>query len=123
MQSVIHALAFSPNAGYLAIGDQNGAVALLGPHSRGRTKVYHRHTGAILALAWSPNNTMLATGGEDNTAVVLDVTSGHRLHTLPPGGAVNGLAWEPAGTNRLASACADSTVNVWDMNSSAPAIY
>lgn len=123
VQAVIHALAVSPNGHYLAIGGQNGAVALLDLQVRGRTKVYHLHTGAILSLAWSPNNTMLATGGEDNTTAVLDVTSGHRLHTLPHGGVVNGLAWEPVGTNRLASACADSTVNVWNMNSSAPAIY
>ena len=123
MQAVIHALAVSPSGRYLAIGGQNGSVALLDLQVPGHPKVYHLHSGAILSLAWSPNSTMLASGGADNTAIVLDTRSGRRLHTLPHGGVVNGLAWEPAGTNRLATACADSTVNVWGMDSSVRAIY
>ncbi len=123
IQTVIHALAVSPNGRYLAIGGQNGTVALLDLQVSGRSKVYHLHSGAILSLAWSPNNALLATGGEDNTAVVLDGASGQRLHTLPHGGIVNGLAWEPAGTNRLATACADSTVNIWSVDSNTHTIY
>jgi len=57
------------------------------------------------------------------TAKVWDAATGHIAHTLLHSSAVNGVAWEPTGAGRLATASADGNVNIWDVNSSARTTY
>lgn len=122
-RTIIHVLAISPNGQFLAAALENGSVAITELQAPHKVKAFHVHTAAVLALAWSPDSTMLASGSIDATAQVFDVATGHVEHSLPHGGAVNSVAWEPTGTDRLATACSDGSVNIWDVNSSARTIY
>ncbi len=85
--------------------------------------LHHIHSKPVLALAWSPNSTMLASGSADATAKVWDVATATVKHTLLHSNSVNGVAWDPAGTGRLATACSDNSVNIWDVSSSARTTY
>jgi serine/threonine protein kinase/WD40 repeat protein len=118
----VHAIALSPDGNYLAVGAASGQIIILNLGTLKYT-FYHHHTGPILALAWSQDGTMLASGSADTTALVGDPISGTILHTLPHGGAVNGVAWEPGNTARLATASADSKMRVWDVNSGDNRVY
>src|SRR5258707_15804173 len=40
---------------------------------------YHGQTSTIFAVAWSPDGTRIASGGNDSTAQIWDVRTGHRL--------------------------------------------
>jgi len=121
-KTYIHAVALSPGGSYLAVGAASGQVVIINIQTF-KYAFYRRHTGPVLTLAWSQDGTMLASGGSDTTAQVWDATTGATLHSLPHGGAVNGIAWEPGNTGRLASASADSKVRVWDINSGNYKVY
>ena len=115
-KTYIHAVALSPGGNYLAVGAASGQVVIINIETF-KYANYRRHTGPVLALAWFQDSTMLASGGTDTTAQVWDPMTGATLHNLPHNGAVNGIAWEPGNTSRLATASADSKVRVWDINS------
>jgi WD40 repeat protein len=121
-KTYIHAVALSPGGDYLAVGAASGQVVIVNTVTFKYT-FYRRHTGPVLALAWSQDSTMLASGGTDTLAQVWDPATGSTLHSLPHGGAVNGIAWEPGNTSRLATASADSKVRVWDINSGDYKVY
>jgi WD40 repeat protein len=118
----IHAIALSADGNYLAVGAASGQIIILNLETLKYT-FYHRHIGPVLALAWSQDGTTLASGGADTTARVWDPMSGAVLRTLPHGGAVNGVAWEPGNTDRLATASADSEMRVWDVKSGDRKVY
>lgn len=118
----VHAIALSADETFLAVGAASGQIIILNLGTLKYTS-YHHHIGPVLALAWSQDGTMLASGGADTTAQVWDPVSGTILHTLPHGGAVNGVAWEPGNTDRLATASADSKMRVWDVNSGDHRVY
>jgi serine/threonine protein kinase len=124
IKASIHALAFSPDRRFLAAALHSGVVAIASlqetPH---KFVLHHIHSKPVLALAWSPNSTMLASGSADATAKVWDAATATVKHTLLHSNSVNGVAWDPAGTGRLATACSDNSVNIWDVNSSARTTY
>ena len=124
IKASIHALAFSPDRRFLAAALHSGVVAIASlqetPH---KFVLHHIHSKPVLALAWSPNSTMLASGSADATAKVWDAATLTVKYTLSHSGSVNGVAWDPAGTGRLATACSDNSVNIWDVNSSARTTY
>ena len=123
VRTIIHALSLSPDGKYLAAALDNGNVAITSlqetPH---RVSIHHIHTAAVHSVAWSQDSTMLASGSVD-IAKVWDVTTEHVEHLLPHNGTVNGIAWEPNNTGRIATASADGNVSIWDVNSSARTIY
>jgi len=121
-KTYIHTVALSPGGNYLAVGAASGQVVIINLQTF-KYAFYHRHTGPVLALAWSQDGTMLASGGGDTTAQVWNPATGATSQSLPHGGAVNGIAWEPGNTGRLASASADSKVRVWDINSGDYRVY
>ena len=124
IKASIHALAFSPDRRFLAAALHSGVVAIASlqetPH---KFVLHHIHSAPVLALAWSPDSTMLASGSADATAKVWDAATATVKHTLLHSNSVNGVAWDPAGTGRLATACSDNSVNIWDVNSSARTTY
>ncbi|MGZ6385577.1 MAG: WD40 repeat domain-containing protein, partial [Ktedonobacteraceae bacterium] len=122
-RAFIHALSLSPDGKYLAAALDNGNVAITSLQEIPRkVSLHHIHTEAVHSLAWSQDSTMIASGSVD-IAKVWDVATEHVEHVLPHNGTVNGIAWEPNNTGRLATGSTDGSVNIWDVNSSARAIY
>ncbi len=114
LKTRIRALALSPAGDRLAAGLDSGSVVVTNLVGKRTVQTYYRHSGAALALAWSPDGTQLASGGADRVAVVLDGLSGVVQRRLAHPGAVNGVSWEPSGSGRLATACSDHNVRVWN---------
>ena len=123
VRAFIHALSLSPDGKYLAAALDNGNVAITSLQEIPRkVSLHHIHTEAVHSVAWSQDSTMIASGSVD-IAKVWDVATEHVEHVLPHNGTVNGIAWEPNNTGRLATGSTDGSVNIWDVNSSARAIY
>jgi WD40 repeat protein len=70
-----HAVAFSPDGAWLAIGRGNDAV-LAAPPQLSRQRVLRGHTNSVLAIAFSPDGRLLATGGSDRTVNLWEAASG-----------------------------------------------
>jgi serine/threonine protein kinase len=124
----LHAIAFSPDGSYLAAASSDGFVTVVTVKAPHTAALSHKLAGEALCLAWSPDGTKLAAGSSANEAVVLDFSPGttlnnHVARRLPHHGAVNGVAWDPTGTARLATACGDGTLNIWDSASGGQTIY
>jgi WD40 repeat protein len=116
----IDALAFSPDGGMLASGDEDGIVALwnVALWNLGVERKPHRllgHEGGVNAVAFSPDGRFLASASEDRTVRIWDIWSGGvALQTLTGHGAgVCSVAYWPDGQT-LASEAADNTVKIWD---------
>jgi serine/threonine protein kinase len=109
--TVIHALALSPNGNMLAIGYSDGILALLDLITRSSV-ISNTRFGVILSLQWSSDGTMLAVGSADNKASIINIQS-QLITSLPHSAAVNGVAWEPAGSARLATVSADGVLRIW----------
>ncbi|HLX56046.1 MAG TPA: serine/threonine-protein kinase [Ktedonobacteraceae bacterium] len=121
-RSVVNALALSADDTYLAAALANGDVGVYTTQAP-RTTVFGRKlTGAALCLAWSPDGTKLAAGSANNYAEVWDI-AGRIIKRLPHKAPVNGVAWNPAGNNQLATCASDGTVNIWDIASLAKTTF
>jgi protein HIRA/HIR1 len=71
------------------------------------------HHNNVTDLAWSPSGGLLASASLDNSVIVWDAASGHRVRTLAGHESyVKGVAWDPIGTF-LASQSDDRSVRVW----------
>jgi WD40 repeat protein len=81
----VSALVMAPDAGYLAIGAENGTVLLLDPVTGKVGKTLDGHKKAVTALATSGDGGRLATAGMDNVVVLWD-SGGKELRrwTMPP---------------------------------------
>ncbi|WP_376794486.1 WD40 repeat domain-containing serine/threonine protein kinase [Thermogemmatispora sp.] len=122
LKAHIRALALAPGGETLAVALDSGLVVTFGLSSRRLLQSYRRHRGAALSVAWSPDGTLLASGGADHQVVIWDSVSGVVQQRLSHPASVNGLAWDPATSGRLATACSDERVRVWTLASNgAPA--
>ncbi len=122
-KSIVRTVAFSPDGGMLAIGAETGFVGVFEWPSLRRLLYRRVHNGHALALAWSPDGTRLASGGSDKVALVLDVSSDRVIRTLAHEGTVNGVAWEPGSTGRLATASSDGSMRIWEADGNAHTAY
>nr|BBH93319.1 hypothetical protein KTA_15180 [Thermogemmatispora argillosa] len=121
LKARIRALALAPGGETLALALDSGLVVTLSLSDRRLLQSYRRHRGAALSVAWSPDGTLLASGGADHQAVIWDSVSGVVQARLSHPGPVNGLAWDPATSGRLATACSDEHVRVWTLGSNGAA--
>jgi eukaryotic-like serine/threonine-protein kinase len=119
----INALAAGPSGSssgiYLAVGLADGSLYLADLTHNWRpvsTSLQPLH-GATLALAWSPDGKSLGVGYANNEAVIYDSLAKTQIQLIHAQ-AVHGLVWHPTNANLLATACADNTVNFWDLSSS-----
>ncbi len=123
VRAFIHDLSLSSDGKYLAAALDNGNVAITSlQETPRRVSIHHIHTAAVHSVAWSQDNTTIASGSVE-IAKVWDVSTDHVEHVLPHIGTVDGIAWEPNNTGRLATASTDGSVNIWDVNSSARTTY
>ncbi len=110
---IVRSLALSPDRNYLAIGNNAGEIQIFRVGDARRIAFYQAHRGPVLALAWSHDSTLLASGGEDHQAHVLIPQTGKIHSSLVHGDAVSGVAWEPTGSTRLATASMDEKLRIW----------
>jgi WD40 repeat protein len=72
------------------------------------------HTYTVNNICWSPDGSRVATASDDNTGIIWDAMTGHKLHTLTGHTKdVNHISWSPDGS-RVATASDDSTGIIWD---------
>ena len=111
-------IAFSPGrATRLAIGTQEGSLAVWGLQPGDEPMLLRPHGDRINALAFSPDGNLLASGSEDGTVKLWSAASGDEIEKLRSDGqsAVETLAWRPDG-QQLAIGDADATAVVWDLD-------
>jgi small GTP-binding protein len=114
----VTAIAWSPDAGYLATGAEDWQVKVWEMRVKDRYRRFE-HQGTITSLAWSPNSRFLATGtgyGVDYSVRIFAVAENRLIYAFTKGhtNAVTCLAWSPNG-RYLASGSADRTVSIWDL--------
>lgn len=63
----VNALAWHPNGNMLAIGKNDGTIALWNANTNEEITTLTGHNGPVTALAWNSDGTQLASGGEDGT--------------------------------------------------------
>ena len=108
---------FSPDARYLAIGDENGRIRLIDLATGAETNSLTAFDGEIASLAFSPDGALLAaTARFTHTAIKLfsTQTGAEAGQLLGHVSWVRGLTFTADG-RRLVSAGADQTVRIWDI--------
>jgi WD40 repeat protein/serine/threonine protein kinase len=141
-ESQVKAVAWSPDGKLLATAahygkggrsgpdeiDQASAVKVWDVVGRREAFVLQGHARAVEAIAWSPDGRFLATASADKTVKLWEVRRAegggrkeelrtvHSAFRTLAGHAslIHALAWSPDG-RRLATASADKTVKVWDV--------
>ncbi len=123
-ESWVAALAFHPDAGFVATGHDDGSIRYwdAAGHHLVFDKPLRFHTKAISALAISRDGKLLAAAGEDKLVSVWDLATGERVsqcagHT----DRIPALAWHPDGVH-LVSAGWDTTARVWNARTGEPVI-
>jgi WD40 repeat protein/serine/threonine protein kinase len=112
------ALAYSPNASYIAAGTESGVVLLLNVQDQNSPSYLSRHIGPISSVAFSPDSKQLVTAGVDDPVINLwDVSSRTQVMTLEGHTAgVSSVAYSPDGS-QIASGSRDGTVRIWSAKS------
>ncbi|MCX5759795.1 MAG: WD40 repeat domain-containing protein, partial [Candidatus Hydrogenedentes bacterium] len=109
------AVAFSPDGGLLAAGNQTGELKVWETKSGQERFVANAHLGFISTVAFTTDGAHVITASSDRTAKLWDATSGKELVTLRGhNGAILDLAVDGSG-KRLATASYDGTTKIWDI--------
>ncbi|OLZ70315.1 hypothetical protein AV521_14290 [Streptomyces sp. IMTB 2501] len=110
--TIVNAIAFSPDGGRLATGSTDNLVRIWElATGYGVTKLVHRHF--VNAVDFDGSGRYLATGSADATACVWDLSTGSRVLTLRHARAVKAVRFSPDG-RLLLTASEDKNAYVWD---------
>ncbi len=91
--------AFSPDGAYLALGDNDGELALWSMAERALVKTWKGHDKAVTHLSFAPGGATLASGSDEDTVYLWSVPKGKELREIDDlEGATIGLAFSPDGT-------------------------
>lgn len=108
---------WAPDGQTLAIGDENGTVAVF--TATGKEVVRFAHNGSVVSVMFSPDGTALAVSSNEFAIRVLAVQGSHATPPIAdrqPSGPSQwtgaNVAWSPHGEQVLAAA-RDGTVHVW----------
>jgi WD40 repeat protein/predicted Ser/Thr protein kinase len=82
-QGMVSALAFSPDAKWIAGSSRDGIVRLWDTHSLVRVGTFRGHSGYVTSAAFSPDGRTLATASNDGTVKLWGVDSRQELLTMP----------------------------------------
>jgi WD40 repeat protein len=108
----VTSVAWSPDGGRVALGEQDGSVRVRDPDLRFDRRVLAGAKDTVASVAWSPDGHRLAIVGDD-PEVMLWSLSGDGVQRL--GGHAAGMRsvfWSPTG-RQLATGGADATTWVW----------
>lgn len=107
------ALAFSPDASTLLVGNPSGDSVLVDVATGETTATLGGHRGGVLSVAYSADGSAIATSDGDGRIRLWDAESGAATGALPGHeGVVTSLEFSPDGT-MLASAGYDGVARVW----------
>lgn len=105
-------VAFSPD-GRLAAGSwEDGQIKLIDVASGRTLRSLEGHTLMVRRLCFDPSSTRLASASFDGSAVVWDIESGQRIHTLTHDDKVRCVSFSPDG-GILATGGDDTMVRLW----------
>jgi serine/threonine protein kinase/WD40 repeat protein len=112
--AAVRSVAFSPQARIVAVGCDDGTVALWDVANRSRIGTLAAHVGDVYSMAFSPDGTRLATGGNDGALRLWDCASWERvLDRRDHHSYVHSVRFSPDGT-RIVTASGDGTLRLWD---------
>lgn len=80
---VVHAVAFSPDGKWLAVGSEDRTVALLAVDKEFEKVIELGAAAGVLCLAWSKDARFLASGGEDMKISIWDLQTRRMIFQLP----------------------------------------
>ncbi|KAG5642716.1 hypothetical protein DXG03_002292 [Asterophora parasitica] len=120
----ISSIDFAPQADFLAVGSWDNSVRVyeIGEGGQSQGKAIHQHAGPVLSVCWSRDGKVFS-GSVDNTAAMLDVSTGQAMQVAQHDAPVKAVKWvdTPSGAV-LATGSWDKTVKYWDMRSPTPVI-
>ena len=115
--SLVLAVAFSPDGSLLAAGVNDGAIVLWDLKTRKPRATLKGHAAAVTALVFAPHGETLASGGADNRILLWDVKTAKERRALKGHtDQVQALAFARDGKT-LASAGMDNVIKLWDPDS------
>uniref|UniRef100_A0A493TFT4 Ribosome biogenesis protein BOP1 n=1 Tax=Anas platyrhynchos platyrhynchos TaxID=8840 RepID=A0A493TFT4_ANAPP len=82
----------------------------LQPFPTTQALVYRGHTSLVRCLSISPSGQWLASGSDDCTVRFWEVCTARCMKTLPVGGVVKSIAWNPNPTVCLVAVCVEQSV-------------
>ena len=113
--SVVHAVAYSPEGTTFSSGDADGTVLVWDAQTNERHLTLKGHTSTVNSMAYTPDGSLLATAGNDRTVRLWDTGTGEALAAIEGHGApVHAVAISADGAT-LASAGQDGAARVWNL--------
>jgi WD40 repeat protein/tetratricopeptide (TPR) repeat protein len=108
-------VAFHPNGGQMATGNEDGTVHLWDPTDGRMIGHFQAHVKQVSELAFNPDGRYLATASVDKTVKLWDLSSNREIHTFQGHtDRVTCVAFHPD-SRQIASGSADQTIRLWDM--------
>jgi WD40 repeat protein/serine/threonine protein kinase len=114
-RGVVTAIAYSPDARYLATVGEDGTLRFWDTGTGQESYTVPGDGTALMCVAYSPDGRLVAASGEDQAIHLWDAATGREVHTLLGHEAtVTCVAFTPDG-KRLASGDLDQVVRLWDV--------
>lgn len=111
-------LAFSPDGKTLAVGMEDGSIALADAATGSIPRTLRGHTSIVVsrALQFSPDGTTLASGSFDGTVRLWDIATGTQQAVLQGHGLrVLAVAFSPDGTHLASTSDQGGQLLLWDV--------
>jgi len=120
-QKGANTVAFSPDDGVVAVGDDSGRIYLWRTDTGEQAHdPLHANDKRVWSVAFSLEGTQIVSGGEDNAARIWDIEAGQCLHVLQGHtSAIRSVAWSFDG-RKIGTGSWDGTIRLWDAVTGAP---
>ncbi len=133
----VTALAFSPDGEKLATADRNGGLHLWDPRTGTILYTLAEHQARITSLAWRADSLILASAGDDGKLILWDTAEGWAAKSFTPADGAKKdlpgrktmllkvpgvLSAEFSADGRLATACRDNAIRVFNASSNPVAV-